>query len=112
MKTRELQIAEKTSSNFKYCKKLTKYEGANNWATLKNPESMSPYGSSAQYTIAIYCSNQSSNATAYRKVFKVLNFWLYMSITKAKCGSKVAHNLFFKNAGDEKQHSSFTLLRT
>jgi len=42
MKTRELQIAKNTSSNFQYCKKLTKYEGANNWAALKNLESMSP----------------------------------------------------------------------
>jgi hypothetical protein len=42
METRELQIAENTSSNFKYCKKLTMYEGANNCVALKNPKSMSP----------------------------------------------------------------------
>jgi hypothetical protein len=35
METRELQIVEKTSSNFQYCKKLTKYEGASNWFALK-----------------------------------------------------------------------------
>jgi hypothetical protein len=35
METKELQIAEKTSSNFRYYKKLTKYEGASNWVALK-----------------------------------------------------------------------------
>ncbi len=47
----------------------------------------------------------------YGKFSKMKNFWLHMPTTRGRQGSKVAHNLLFSKARDEKQHSSFTLLR-